>query len=190
MGNTPSTPNLKAQNKLSKPKTYSNSTFNTPNTLHESASIETLRYADLPPDSRDPVVLSPNGELRSSPNARQQLRLELCDSRSADERDTSSDEDGLGELAVQIRDRLSNLSRSNSVASQAMTSQPPGAWPAASLLSSSNAGSRTSLTPEPGPVDLQTAISLIRELRKTASPEDLDALRMLPLSVEKEAVIC
>lgn len=174
MGNIPSSPNLKAENRLSKPKTNSNSPFSTPKfDLSSTASLSTARYGDLPSDSRDPVVLSPTGELRSSPNARQQLRIELCDSREEDETGDSSGEDSLGDLAVQVRDRLSSISRSTSIRSQA-----PGA-PAASLLSPSHAGSKLSLLSDPGPVDLQTALSLLQELRKTATPDDISALRML-----------
>ncbi|KAF2266297.1 hypothetical protein CC78DRAFT_153403 [Lojkania enalia] len=124
MGNAQSTGH---QHRLSKPKTNTNSPFSTP-VQNTPVSVHS-KYADF------------------GVRERQQLKEQLTSPAETEFGSgiLNGEYEKMGELATHVQARLSNLSRSNSAASQRM-------------------------------VDLDTAIKLIQEIRKTASPEDLAAL--------------
>ncbi|KAF2499426.1 hypothetical protein BU16DRAFT_578998 [Lophium mytilinum] len=163
MGNTQSAPQ---HNRLVKPKTNSNSPFSSP-TIPSPGSVPT-KYSDL---HLDTVIRSPTGDFRSRNDTRHQLRAQLTSPMDGDCSQESDEDDSLGELATHVRDRLQSLSRSNSVASQLPSSQ------ASTTKLSSLSGSKLSLVSDTRPVDLEAAISILQELRKNASPDDLAALR-------------
>ncbi|KAF2810378.1 uncharacterized protein BDZ99DRAFT_570958 [Mytilinidion resinicola] len=163
MGNTQSAPQ---HNRLVKPKTNSNSPFSSPS-IPSPASVS-AKYSDL---HLDTVIRSPTGDFRSRNDTRQQLRAQLTSPMDGDCSQVSDEDDSLGELATHVRDRLQSLSRSNSVASQMPSSH------ASTTKLNSLPGSKLSLESETRPVDLEAAISILQELRKNASPEDLAALR-------------
>ncbi|KAF2176706.1 hypothetical protein K469DRAFT_398977 [Zopfia rhizophila CBS 207.26] len=139
-------------NRLSKPKTNTNSPFTTPKI--DSPSSVTSRYADL------------------SIKDRLQLKEQLTSPIETDfGSGFSSDEDyAIGELATHVQVRLSNLSRSNSVASHIANA------PTSSAKLASLPGSKLSLVSNAQHVDLDTAIKILQEVRKNATPEDLAAL--------------
>lgn len=85
-------------------------------------------------------------------------------------RDSVPGEDGFGELS-QMRNRLSGVSRHPSVYSDMQSHRSPS-------VRTRGTGSRMSMPPQNSPVDLEATISILQELRKTASPEQLVALRM------------
>lgn len=144
-------------NRLSKPKTNTNSPFGTPKADSSPVSIQS-RYADF--SARDRQLLK---EQLTSP-----VETDF------DSRYSSDGVDALGELASRVQVRLSNLSRSNSVASQVA-----GVRNSNTKLASLP-GSKLSLVSQTQSVDLETAIKLLQEVRKNASPEDLAALRRCP----------
>ncbi|KAF2740360.1 hypothetical protein EJ04DRAFT_507896 [Polyplosphaeria fusca] len=148
MGNTQSTGH---QNRLSKPKTNTNS----PAPVQQSPVSISSKYTDT--SVRDRQLLET--QLRSS-----------VDRESASPRHSLDHEDGIGELATHIQAHL-NLSRSNSAASQRGSGRS----------SRNNLGSlpdsRLSLVSSPQQVDLDTALKLIQEVRRTASPDDIAALQ-------------
>jgi hypothetical protein len=151
MGNSQSTGH---HNKLSKPKTNTNS----PVPAQTSPASVSSRYADL--SARDRQLLKTH---LTSP-----LETDFGSPRH------SSDDDGIGDLASRVQVRL-NLSRSNSIASQQGSGRNSrsrlGSLPGSKLSLASNRNST------PQPVDIDTALKLIQEVRKTASPDDLAALR-------------
>lgn len=151
MGNNQSTGH---HNRLSKPKTNTNSPFSTPKQL----------------DSPGPVP-SKDADL-SSPDP-QQLKKQLTSPVESEFSSMlySDGDDGIGELATHVQLRLSNLPRSNSVASRR------GSVPNSTARLSSLPGSKLSLASDTQTVDLDTAIKILEEVRKNASPEDLAALR-------------
>ncbi|OCK82464.1 hypothetical protein K432DRAFT_441575 [Lepidopterella palustris CBS 459.81] len=166
-------------NRLSKPMTNTNSPFSSPRVDNPSPSLTPTKYSDLNPS--EIVVQSPTGGYRSWQDARQQLKAQLTSPLEAGFSLESSEDGDLGELATHVRDRLSSLSRSNSV-----PSQYPSAHSSTTKLSSLS-GSKLSLVSETRPVDLEAAISILQELRKNASPEDLAALHkaLLPPKVSE-----
>lgn len=152
MGNTQSTGH---HNRLSKPKTNTNSAFGSPK-------------PDSPADS--PVSVC-SKYANYSVKDRHQTKTQLTSPVETDFSFSANGDDRLGDLACHIQRRLSTLSRSNSVASHIRGSQGSKAKLA------SLPGSRLSLVSQPQGVDLGTAIKIIQEVSKTASPEDLAALR-------------
>jgi hypothetical protein len=163
MGNAQSAPQ---HNRLVKPKTNSNSPFSSP-TVPFPAS-ESTKYSDPLVD----IILSPTGDSRSRLDTGDQLRAKVTSPTDGSFSQGSDEDDSLGELANHVRDRLQSLSRSNSVASQL-----PSAHASTTKLSSLE-GSKLSLLPDSRSVDIESAISILQELRKNASPDDLVALRM------------
>jgi hypothetical protein len=150
MGNAQSTG---PHHRLSKPKTNTNSPFGTPKV--DSPVSVTSRYADL------------------SIKDRQQLKAHLSSpvETEFDPAPYTYEDECMGELASQVQVRLSSLSRSNSVISQFATGRDTtgklGSLP----------GSKLSLVSDTERVDLDTAIKILHEVRKNASPDDLAALR-------------
>jgi hypothetical protein len=154
MGNTQSAGH---HNRLSKPKTNTNSAFGSPKA--DSPVSVSSKYADF------------------STKDRYQLKTQLTSPVDTDFSFSTNGDDKLGDLARNIQRRLSTLSRSNSVASHTKGSQGSKAKLA------SLPGSRLSLVSQSQGVDLGTAIKIIQEVSKTASPEDLAALRKLRSSL-------
>ena len=112
----------------------------------------------------------PTGDYRTRQDARQQLRAQLKSPIDGDVSQESDEVDSLGELATQVRNRLS-LSRSNSLVLQIPSGRASTSRPA------SLPDSKVSLVSDTRTIDLEAAISILQELRKNASPEDLAALR-------------
>lgn len=160
-----------AHHRLSKPKTNTNS----PTGVKENSdtSISTLAsFSDI--DS--PVVQSPAGDLRTRQDARQQLRSQLFGFGMVDSSIQPADEeDSVLQSAYNARDRNSTLSRTTSFVSAVSNQQTIGSNYNAST--SNVALNRLSIVQEAPTLDLETAISLLQELRKNASPEELVALR-------------
>lgn len=125
------------------------------------------KYVDV--DISDPIVRSPTGDYRTRQDARQQLRVQLASPIDGDVSQESNEDDNLGELATQVRNRLS-LSRSNSLVLQIPSGRTSTSRPA------SLPGSKVPLVSDTRTIDLEAAISILQELRKNASPEDLVAL--------------
>ena len=168
MGNTPSAPSSKEHNRLSKPRTNTNSPFTSPKVDIPSPSSANTKYADV--NISDAVVRFPTEDCGTRQDARQQVRAQLASPIDGDVSQESDEDDSLGELATQVRNRLS-LSRSNSLALQI----PSG--PTSTSRPASLPGSKASLVSDTRTIDLEAAISILQELRKNASPEDLAALR-------------
>lgn len=181
MGNTPSAPSSKEHNRLSKPRTNSNSPFASPKVDMPSPASVSTKYADV--NLTDAVVRSPTGDYRTRQDARQQLRAQLTSPIDTDISQKSDEDDSLGELAAHVRDRLS-LSRSNS-----LISQNPSGGASASRLGSLS-GSKLSFESDTRTIDLEAAIAILQELRKNASPEDLAALHkaLLPPKAPEPAL--
>jgi hypothetical protein len=82
-------------------------------------------------------------------------------------------DDGLGDLANNVRDRLTSLSRANSLIRRNVSTDSQ-----LSNLAQSHNDHQSPLALESSqPIDVNGAIRLIQELQKNASPEDLRALR-------------
>ena len=163
----PSAPSSKEHNRLSKPRTNTNSPFASPKVDIPSPSANT-KYADV--NINDGVARSPTEDYRTRQDARQQLRAQLASPIDGDFSQESDGDDSLGGLATQVRNRLS-LSRSNSLVLEIPSDRTSTSRPA-SLPSS-----KVSLVSDTRTIDLEAAISILQELRKNASPEDLAALR-------------
>ncbi|KAF2003402.1 hypothetical protein P154DRAFT_84200 [Amniculicola lignicola CBS 123094] len=146
MGNTQSHGLHGHPNRLSKPKTNSNSPF-----TGSPASLSS-KYADF------------------NVTERELFKSQLTSPIDTDFGSRPSADDELGDLATRVQERLSNLSRSNSVASRLASARNS----TAQLPNGS--GSRLSLPPSNQPVDLGTAIRILQEIRRNASPDDLAAL--------------
>jgi hypothetical protein len=165
MGNTPSTPEGKDSHRLSKQKSsYSlSSGLESPQPLRGNGPRPSSAIRGLPTDA-EAVVESQSGDRRSRPDLRQRIRSQL----QADDYSSSYPAEH-GEYFNRNSDLRPSPSRerlSQSLTPQSSFSNLPYAY--------------TSQSPpavDPRSVDLQTAVGILEELRKTASPEDLVALR-------------
>jgi hypothetical protein len=172
-GNTPSSSDLREGNRLSKPKLQSNGVspiiISAPQPLKaDLAHTPTDNYHSLPSDTEVLEDLR-SGELRTRPELRHQIRSSLLgDEKAIDDFDNTSLEDRFSSLRTSpSRDRMSQ-----SLSPQASHSILTGP-------------SQTSLALDPRSIDLQTAVTILEELRKTASPEDLVALRKFEVSINR-----
>jgi len=156
MGNSQSHPN-----KLSKPKTNTNSPFVSPKVgkIDSPASLSS-KYTEL--------VVEKSGQ---GADGYQNPNIILTSPVDTAFTFNSDEDDQIGELAGHLQRRLSTVSRSNSLRSPTSSTHPSTARLA------SLPGSKTSLVSDTLTVDLETAIKILQEVRKTASPEDLAALR-------------
>ena len=169
MGNTPSSPLGKDGQRLSKQKSnYSlssgvDSPTLQPHLLRSSSTIKAL------PSESDAVIEYESGHRRSRPDLRQQIRAQL---QSDDHSPPHSNSYG------RYSDRSSDLRKSASRdrLSKSLSPDP------SSNKSGYGYSSQSSLAVDPRTVDLQTAVGILEELRKTASPEDLVALRKFHIS--------
>jgi hypothetical protein len=169
MGNSQSVPDFREQNRLSKPKTNTNGS---PGSISNSSKKD-LRLSNSKVTlgtvlDGETVTESPTGDRRSKHDSRQLLRSQLC---SPDEEEDEVNDDALGELAVNLKDRLSR--------SASRATQFPSAKSSSTQLNSASSQLSLVVDNEPRAVDLETAVTILQELRKTASPEDLVALRTL-----------
>lgn len=139
-------------NRLSKPKTNTNSPSLAPKA--DSPISVSSRYANL------------------SARERHQIKTQLLSPVETEFRQTEAwdGDDELGELASNVQRRLSLLSRSNSLS--CFGSGRSSATKLASLP-----GSKVSIVSNSQAVDLETAIKILQEVKRNASPEDLVALR-------------
>lgn len=152
MGNAQSASS--APNRLSKPKTNTNSPIVPYKAAAGSPVSVTSKYADL-------AVVAKKKPAKSQVSSPIRSDFASCFS--------SKDDDAMSELAIQVQARLSSLSRSNSAASQ---NGPTSGAKVATLPSSAAA-----LIAQNQGVDMGTALKILQEVRKSASPADLAALR-------------
>ncbi|KAF1973969.1 hypothetical protein BU23DRAFT_598579 [Bimuria novae-zelandiae CBS 107.79] len=152
MGNVQS--NGQHHNRLVKPKTNTNSPSPAP---------------DAGPNVDSPVSLSSRYANLSSED-RQQIKSQLLSPMQTDFgfRESLDGEENPEEIAAKVNRRLS--SRSNSLS---CFGSKAGSTARLSSLPPSN----VSLVPSNRPVDLETAISILQEVQKNASPEDIAALQ-------------
>ncbi|KAF2108951.1 hypothetical protein BDV96DRAFT_246046 [Lophiotrema nucula] len=152
MGNTQSSAHPhQHHHKLSKPKTNTNS----PSPIQNSPVSVSSKYVEL------------------SAKDRQYLKSQLIspiDTEFGSGYSYDGNDESIGKLASHVQMRLSNMSRSNSVASQKASKH------GSTTKLTSLPGSKLSLDSNPQPVDLATAIKLLQEVSKTATPDDLAAL--------------
>jgi len=169
MGNNESLLAERPKNRLSKPRVHCDDS-----TRSTSPTITDLRLSlehdhPLTGAVEDTVNTSSSGESRSSPNARHQLWSHLSDNSWLEESFWKDDAEGrLGELAATLRDKWLDLPGHSHVHSPtASTTRIDGIAGATTLP----------LMSEGGKVDVEATIAVLRELSKTATPEDLVALR-------------
>lgn len=154
MGNTHSTSgtHVPNHNRLSKPRTNRNSPSLGSASDSSPVSVSS-RYAHLSAKDRHHVkaqLFSPVERPATQPSLR-------------------GHEDVI-ELATHLQRRLSTASRSNSLSCF-------GSTRTSAVKLASLPGSKPSLISNGESVDLETAIQIVQEVRRTASPEDLAALR-------------
>ncbi|KAF2684955.1 hypothetical protein K458DRAFT_29004 [Lentithecium fluviatile CBS 122367] len=140
-------------NRLVKPKTNTNSPSLTPKILESPTSVSS-RYASLNTRERQQIrtqLLSP-------------LETEFGQSR------LSHGDDDVAELATDLQRRLSGVSRTNSPTCFGNTRNST-----TKLISLPS--SKVSLVSNSQTVDLETAIKIVQEVKRNASPEDLAALQ-------------
>ena len=140
-------------NRLSKPKTNTNSPSLAPKVVHSPSSVSS-RYAHL--TSRE----------------RQQIKTQLLSPVEKDFGHTDSPDGDVdvSELATHLQQRLSSDSGTNSLSCF-------GNVRGSATKLTSLPGSKVSLVSNSQAVDLETAIKIVQEVKKNASPEDLAALR-------------
>lgn len=173
MGNTSSAPSAREQHRLSKPKTNTNGSFSSPKLDTCDSPTSPTKGSDV--TEEEVVVRTSSGEYRSRQDARQHIRSQLFGSSdSITTLHSGESNDSLRDLASHVKDRLQSLSRSGSIVSQL-----PSAQTSSTKLNGAYGDSRLSLVPETQSIDIETAITILQELRKTASPEDLVALRKI-----------
>ncbi|GME32791.1 hypothetical protein GTA08_BOTSDO03088 [Neofusicoccum parvum] len=189
MGNAPSSepPAPRESHRLTKPRTY-----------NHTPSPKIGSQAGSPPSSKlstldgDDVLWTSGGSFRSKQEARQQIRLQLFGPQEDDalcHRETTAPpddgDDSLGDLAASFTDRLTTLSRSGTP-----LSDPGGARTSTMKSSSAVAASRLPLVPDKRTIDIEAAIGILQELKKSATPEQLVALHkaLLPTREEPAAV--
>jgi hypothetical protein len=165
MGNAQSNGVDRKQTRVAKPKTFSNvrsSTLKSPNSINDVPSpISSIPYSFYESDTES----SPE-DRKSKQDLRQQIRAQLF---SPDDVEEESGGEHLDAIAASL---ARSLSRSGL--------RPTHPISANSSSTKLNSGSQLSLATE-RTVDLETAIALLQELRKTASPDDLVALRKYAL---------
>ncbi|KAK7521926.1 hypothetical protein IWZ03DRAFT_421134, partial [Phyllosticta citriasiana] len=144
-------------------------------------SHNTIPHAALASTGTDVVWTSSGGAYRDRQGAQEHLRMHLRNSRDdVRYRESAPEEDGFGELS-QMRNRLSGVSRHPSVYSDMQSNR-------STSVRTRGTGSRMSMPPQNSPVvDLEATISILQELRKTATPEQLVALHRALLPTKEEA---
>ncbi|KAK7734558.1 hypothetical protein SLS57_000255 [Botryosphaeria dothidea] len=173
--------------RLTKPRTYNHSS--SPKLGAHAGSPQSSKSSNF---DADDVVWTSAGSLRSKQEARQQIRMQLFGPHEEEalfHREATAPSDHvdatLEDLAANINDRLTLLSRSGSIPSDA------GRQRTSTMQSTSAFGaSKASLEPEKRTIDIEAAIDILQELKKTATPEQLVALHkaLLPTRDEPAAV--
>jgi hypothetical protein len=161
MGNVPSGESHGGPRRLSKPKTL----------VHAPS----LQSRGSPAISRSNLDLVNLGSL-SRQHAREELRARIFGAPESDSPGEES-EDGLGELADAVRDRLS-LSRSCSMLSTRRASIQGSSARLNGSTTASKSSSASSAERES--VDLETTKTILRQVSKSATREDLFALCKSP----------
>jgi hypothetical protein len=152
---TPS-PTSATKNRLSKPKV---------NVFSNSAATSSRHTLNTFPDGYESVDSS-TGDCRSKQAARQTLRSQLCGPEDREAENELHDDEQVGGFATNVKGKLS---RSCSPATHHLSAK--------GSVSQLTSPSQTSLVPESRTIDLETAVTILQELRKKATPEDLVALR-------------
>ena len=153
---TPS-PAAGTKNRLSKPKV---------NGFANAAATPSKHTLNTLADGYDSAVESSTGDGRSKQPARQTLRSQSCGLEDREAENDLHDDEPLGGSATNVKGKLSR--------SCSQTTHYLSAKGSVSELTNS---SQISLVPESHAIDLGAAVAILQELRKTASPEDLVALR-------------
>jgi hypothetical protein len=109
-------------------------------------------------------------EKGSGPKAKSNAKSSLASPRETDFIFASDEDDDIGALAGHLQRRLSTVSRSNSLRS------PTTSVHASNSKLGSLPGSKVSLVSDTLQVDIDTAVKIIQEVKKNASPEDIVAL--------------
>lgn len=163
---TPSLPlDTKSQRRLSKARADG---------FANSAATPSKYTLDALLDGSESVIESSAGDRRTRQAARRTLRSQLCGPEDQEAEIEGYNENSLGELVGTAREKLSRPG-----------SQATNYLSAKGSVTQLNNGSQTSLAPENRAIDLETAVAILQELRKTASPEDLVALRKLEIYTTK-----
>ncbi|KAL1620467.1 hypothetical protein SLS56_009646 [Neofusicoccum ribis] len=189
MGNAPSSepPAPRESHRLTKPRTYNHTP--SPKIGSQPGSPPSSKLSTL---DGDDVLWTSGGSFRSKQEARQQIRLQLFGPQEDDalcHRETTAPpddgDDSLGDLAASFTDRLTTLSRSGTP-----LSDPGGARTSTMKSSSAVAASKLPLVPDKRTIDIEAAIGILQELKKSATPEQLVALHkaLLPTREEPAAV--
>lgn len=172
MGSTSSKESAKDSHKLSKPKTKS---ITAPSNLPPATSKTDISASAiatfLETEADDMVITAPDGHSISRQDTRRYLRSRIFGTKPDGSELDSYDDQHLGALPADVKDPYASLPRSrrgNVQQSPATRDSPVG-------------DSQLSLVTDGRAIDLEAAIAIIQELKKTASPEDLIALRMLSL---------
>ena len=107
-----------------------------------------------------------------STKERQEIKSQLLSPirTSFGDRSFSEAEEALGDIAANVQRRLSSISRSSSLSCF-------GSKASAAAKLSNLPASSVSLVTNSRPVDLATAITILQEVQRNASPEDMAALR-------------
>ncbi|KAF2405561.1 hypothetical protein EJ06DRAFT_526083 [Trichodelitschia bisporula] len=187
MGNSQSHPDPRERTKLSKPKTFARSSHSTVSSLddgHGSCSRWSKDGTYQSPSKPNPAGIGSSYEAGSSSSTIDQgnidhvspvrsQRLSLSTGSTA-----SEDDQTYGELASHIARRLSTK---GSVGTHLLR--------AASSRTGLADRSRSALESENRAVTLETAVAILAELRKTATPDDLAALHtaLLPEGFPEQA---
>lgn len=175
MGNQASKESAKEPHRLSKPKTNTNaSTSNSPASVSKTDISTSAITAFLETEAEDMVITSPSGHHISRQETRRYLRSRIFGTKPDGSELDSYDKASMGASSADARDQHASRSRSIDL-------QRTGVHPSPVISESSVVGSQLSLVTDSRVIDLEAAISILQELKKTASPEELVALRMISL---------
>jgi len=152
-----SSPSSTSQRRLSKPKV---------NAFANPAATSSKYTVDTVLDGYDGVNESPTADIRTRQATRQALRSQLCGLEDPESPRDVHKSESLVDLAGGATNKLSRSASQNTNYLSAKGS-----------VTQLKDSSQTSLIPETKPIDLEAAVAILQELRKTASPDDLIALR-------------
>jgi hypothetical protein len=167
MGNAQSSSEDRKQTRVSKPKTNPSarsSTITSPvkGEFAETGNVPAWRYSHSPSEDRDLTPTASRIDHRSHQDLRHAIRSQLLSPTGTNVAE-ESERDQLGSMAVTVARSLSRTGNRGPSAKSSLAKLQGGP-------------SQLSLATERS-VDLETAVALLHELRKTASPDDLVALR-------------
>jgi hypothetical protein len=178
MGNAQSTSEERKQVRVSKPRTLPSArSSNVPSPLQKEFSVERNVTIGIPYPASEVGESPPNSPSKFTirdGNSQQDLRHAIRSHLLSPTNTSFSKNDEDEQLGVMAATVARSLSRSGS----RFTDGPSAK---SSLVKLHSASSQLSLSTDRS-VDLETAVALLHELRKTASPDDLVALRMYDLT--------